>query len=42
MHSKTGAHQQHVPSTANNSEDLTNDESSTQEGSDSQEIVELE
>ena len=42
MHSNTGAHQHHVPSTANNNEDLTNDESSNQEGSDSQEIVELE
>ena len=42
MHSKTGAHQHHVPSTANNNGDLTNDESSNQEGSDSQEIVELD
>lgn len=42
MHSKTGAHQHHVLSTANNNEDLTEDESSDQEGSDSQEIVELE
>lgn len=42
IHSKTGAHQHHVPSTANNNENLTNDESSNQEGSDSQEIVELE
>ena len=41
MRSKTGAHQHHVPSTANNNEHLTNDESSNQEGSDSQEIVEL-
>ena len=41
MHSKTGAHQHYVPSTANNNEDLTNSESSNQEGSDSQEIVEL-
>ena len=31
-----------MPSTANNNENLTNDESSNQEGSDSQEIVELE
>ena len=42
MHSKTGTHQHHVLSTANNNEDLTEDESSDQEGSDSQEIVELE
>ena len=42
IHSKTGANQHHVPSTANNNENLTNDESSNQEGSDSQEIVELE
>lgn len=31
-----------MPSTANNNEDLTDKESSNQEGSDSQEIVELE
>ena len=31
-----------MSSTANNNENLTNDESSNQEGSDSQEIVELE
>ena len=31
-----------MPSTANKNEDLTNDESSNQEGSNSQEIVELE
>ena len=42
MHSKTGAHQHHVPSTANNNEDLTDEESSNQEESDLQEIVELE
>ena len=44
MHFKTGAHQDHVLSTPNNvnNEDLSDDESSNQEGSNSQDIVELE
>lgn len=42
MDSKTGAHQHRLPSTANNNEDLTEDESSNEERRNSQEIVALE